>query len=43
MLLKQGYLTAFYHVFQLFFFLTKLRIEVYKNKVDDKNVKTLIN
>jgi len=42
MLLKQGYLTAFYHVFQRFSFLTKSRIEVHKNKVDDKNVKTLI-
>jgi len=43
MLLKQEYLTAFYHVFQRFSFLTKLKIEVHKNKVDDKNAKTLIN
>jgi hypothetical protein len=42
MLLKRGYLTTFYHVFQRFFFLKKSRIEVHKNKVDDKNVKTLI-
>jgi hypothetical protein len=42
MLLKRGYLTAFYNVFQQFSFLTKSRIEVHKNKVNDKNVKTLI-